>query len=108
MVAEMIHSDIDIAVKVFGRLYRKVWDEEYIPEDWKKGLINKIPKKGDLTDCGNWRGITLNSVIAKILGRILINRIKDGTDKKLRKEQTVFRKGKGTSEQIFILLNIIE
>ena len=108
MVAEMIHSDIDTAVKVFSKLYKKVWDEEYIPEDWKKGLIAKIPKKGDLTKCGNWRGITLNSVAAKILGRILINRIKDGTDRKLRKEQTGFRKGKGTSEQIFILRNILE
>ena len=46
MVAEMIHSDIDTAVKVFGKLYRKVWDEEYIPDDWNKGLITTMPKKG--------------------------------------------------------------
>ena len=42
----MIHSDIDTAVKVFGKLYRKVWDEEYIPDDWNKGLITTMPKKG--------------------------------------------------------------
>ena len=36
MVAEMIHSDTDTAVKVFSNLFEKVWDEEYIPEDWKK------------------------------------------------------------------------
>ena len=47
-------------------------------------------------------------VVAKILGRIIINRIKKGVDKKLRKEQAGFRSGRGTVKQIFILRNIIE
>ena len=25
-----------------------------IPSDWTKGVINVIPKGGDLTDPGNW------------------------------------------------------
>ena len=32
----------------------------------------KIPKKGDLKDCSNWRGITLLIVASKVLGKILI------------------------------------
>jgi len=68
----------------------------------------KLPKKGDLTECNNWRGITLMVVAAKVLGRIIITRIRDGTDNKLCQEQAGFRKGRGTTEQIFILHNIIE
>jgi len=30
-----------------------------VPADWKKGVIIKLPKKGSLKDCNNWRGITL-------------------------------------------------
>ena len=75
---------------------------------WKQGLIVKIPKKGDLTECGNWRGITLISVPSKVFGRALIDRIRDGVNSKLRDEQAGFRSGRGTVEQIFILRNIIE
>ena len=68
----------------------------------------KIPKKGDLTECGNWRGITLTYVPSKVFGRGLINRIRDGVNSKLRDEQAGFRSVGGTFEQIFILRNIIE
>ena len=54
--------------------------------------------------CGNWRGITLMAVAAKVLVRIIITRIRDGVDSKL----AGFRKGRGTVEQIYILRNIIE
>ena len=38
----------------------------------------------------------------------LIQRISDGIDAKLRKEQAGFRRGRSTIEQIFILRNIVE
>ena len=79
-----------------------------MPKTWKQGLIIKIPKKGDLTECGNWRGITLTFVPSKVFGRLLIDKIRDGVNSKLRDEQAGFRTGRGTVEQIFILRNIIE
>ena len=85
----------------------KVWEEQ-LPEDWRRGLIVKLPKKGDLMECGNWRGIALMAVAAKVLGRVIITRIQDGVNDKLCQEQAGFRKGRGTVEKIFILCNIIE
>ena len=38
-------------------------------------------------------------VAAKVQGRIIITRIRDGIDNKLRQEQAGFRKGHGTTEQ---------
>ena len=81
---------------------------ESISADWKKGLIDRLPKKGNLTKCGNWRGITLMSVTAKVMGKVLIQRISDGIDAKLRKEQAGFRQGRSTKEQIVILRNTAE
>ncbi len=81
---------------------------EEVPKEWKHGIIVKRPKKGDLTNCGNWRGITLLSVPSKIFGRVLIDRTRDGVDSKLRDEQAGFRRGRSTTEQILILRNIIE
>ena len=79
-----------------------------MPEQWKQGLICKIPKKGNLQQCGNWRGVTLLPIASKVMGKILISRIQDGVGHRLRKEQAGFRSGRGTVEQIFILRNILE
>ena len=68
----------------------------------------KLAKNGDFTECHNWRGVTLMVVAVKVLERIIITRIRDEIDNKLRQEQAGFRKGRGTVEQIFILCNIIE
>ncbi|XP_030621228.1 NXPE family member 3-like [Chanos chanos] len=75
---------------------------------WKRGLIIKLVMKGNLKECKNSRGITLLFVMGKILGRIIIDRIRGRADCRLRKEQAGYRKGRGTAEQVFILRNIIE
>ena len=67
-----------------------------------------IFKKGDLRDCNNWRGVTLLPVISNIFCWMMLERIKVGMDKKLRKEQAGFRAKRSTTEQIFILRNILE
>ena len=47
-------------------------------------------------------------VPSKVFGRVLIDRIRDGVNSKLRDEEAGFRSGRGTVEHIFILRNIIE
>ena len=91
-----------------ARIFKTIWDSEEVPKSWKQGLIVKIPKKGNLTECVIWRGITLTSVPSKMVGRVIIDRICDGVDNKLRKEQAGFRRGRSTVDQIIILRNIIE
>ena len=45
---------------------------------------------------------------ANIMGKIIITRITKELDNQLREEQTGIRKGRRTTEQIYILRNIIE
>jgi hypothetical protein len=66
-------------------LLEKIWKKEKIPEDWEGGLIIKIPKKGDLSNCYNWRSVTLLSIPSKILTRIILNRIQNTVEQHLRK-----------------------
>ena len=108
ITAELLKADIDFSTKKIHQLLQKIWKNEKIPRKWKKGLIIKLPKKGNLKECKNSRGITLLPVVGKILGRILIDRIREGIDRRLRKEQAGYRKGRSTTEQVFILRNIIE
>ena len=108
ITADLLRVDTDTTVKVLHELFNKIWEEESVPEDWLRGLIIKLPKKGDLTSCENWRGITLMSIVAKVLGRVLIKTIVARTDAELRGEQAGFRKGRNTTEQTFVLRDIFE
>ena len=108
ITAELLRADIETTTVNMQKLIRKVWTEEKVPTDWKRGLIAKLPKKGDLTRCGNWRGITLIPTTAKVMGKIIVRRLVKEVDQHLREEQAGFRAGRGTTEQIFILRNILE
>ena len=48
--------------------------------------------KGDKSECGNYRGISLVSIGSKLLNMMLF-RLKDTVDKVLRDEQCSFRNG---------------
>ena len=48
IAAELYKAESDVAVKELTRLFKRIWHEEKIPDQWKKGLIVKIPKRGDL------------------------------------------------------------
>lgn len=105
--AELIKAG-DAAANLLHPLIQQVWHEERVPNEWKKGIIVKIPKKGDATLCSNWRGITLLSVPSKVLARIILNRIQQSIEKKLRKEQAGFRSARSCVDLINTLRILLE
>ena len=68
----------------------------------------KIPKKGDLNNCNNYRGITLLSIPGKVFTRILLERIKEAVDGQLRDNQAGFRKNRSCTDPIAALRIIVE
>jgi len=44
------------------KLFNYIFDNNLYPEIWKKGIIVSVPKKGNLNDVNNYRGITLTSL----------------------------------------------
>ncbi|VDP24769.1 unnamed protein product [Schistosoma margrebowiei] len=60
--AEALKADVAATARILHILFNKICDEEQVPTDWKEGLLIKIPKKGDLSNCDNYRGITLLSI----------------------------------------------
>ena len=106
--AEALKADIDTATDILHNLFAKIWDEEKVPADWREGLVIKLPKKGDLRDCSNYRGIMLLSVPGKVLNRVILDRVKDAVDPQLRDQQAGFRRNRSCADQIASLRIIIE
>ena len=67
--AELYKILEDENAKLLKRLFDKIWAQERVLDEWFKGIIVKLPKKGDLMDCNNWRAITLLVVASKIFAR---------------------------------------
>ena len=105
---EALKVSADATADMMMDLLQTVWIEEEVPSEWKNGLIVKIPKKGNLSDCQNWRGIQLLSIPSKILTRIILERIRGAVDAVLREEQAGFRAGRSCTDQIATLRIIIE
>jgi len=106
--AEMLKHGKETVAEQLAELFNMIWQDMDVPEDRKKGVIIKLPKKGSLKDCNNWRGIALLSTPGKVFSRVLLNRLQDAVDCTLRDEQAGFRKGRSCTEQIFTMRNIVE
>ena len=75
--AELFKADPELAAAILQPLLAAIWEGGEVLADWTKGVIIRIPKTGALSDCNNWRGITLLSAPSKILAKIIIKRISD-------------------------------
>ncbi|CAF2067958.1 unnamed protein product [Rotaria magnacalcarata] len=61
ITAEMIQAGGEQLTHKIHSLCSKVWHEGVIPEEWGKSILIPIPKKGDLSECANYRTISLIS-----------------------------------------------
>ena len=106
--AEVFKANPQLAADLPQLLFTDIWLRKKLPKDWTEGVTVKIPKKGAFNNCNNCRGITLLPVPSKILAKIIIQQKVDTVNQQLRREQAGFRKGKGCTDQISTLRNIIE
>ena len=106
--AEALKADVETTADMLLPPFVKIWEQEETPTDWKDGHIVKLPKKGDLSRCENYRGVTLMSVPGKVFNRILLERMKDAVDVRLRDHQAGFRRDRSCTDQIATLRIIVE
>ena len=97
-----------IGANILLPLFRDIWVKEQFPTDWKEGLIVKIPKKGDTSDCNNWRGINLLCLVSKVFNRVILDRLLVKVDSTLRNEQAGFRPNRSCVDQINTIRIIVE
>ena len=86
---------------------KKIWREGGIPEDWNRGIIYPIYKKGNKEETRNYRGVTLMDTAYKIYANMLNKRLKKEVEKKLGEGQFGFREGRGTIDAIYVINYVV-
>lgn len=85
------------------------WEKKEVPEDWACASVCMIFKKGDPSDCENYRPICILSVACKVYAAMLKARIIDaGALNHLWESQFGFRPGHCTEDAIFAARRHIE
>ena len=98
-------------VSIYCKLFNIVLDTGVIPESWTSGIIKPVFKnKGCPTDPDNFRAITLISCLGKLFTSILNSRLNIFANEfnVISENQTGFRKGYSTQDNIFVLHALIE
>ncbi|CAI9723173.1 Hypothetical predicted protein [Octopus vulgaris] len=73
--------DLDDVILEFAN---KLLNDNVKPEQWSELDLLPQPKTGDLSDTGNYRGISLSSIVAKMVVKMILKRIQSKIDKQLR------------------------
>jgi hypothetical protein len=90
------------------KLVNSIWNQEELPGQWKESIIVPIDKKGDKSDCNNYRGISLLSTSYTILSNILPSKLSPYIDEIIGAHQCEFRRNRSTTDQIFCIRQILE
>ena len=89
-----------------ANVFKKQWK---FPHEWEKMWIRTLMKqKGSMKDLNNHRGVFIVNISSLIFQKLLKNRISPILNKNMSQFQTGGMKGKGVTDNLFILRGIID
>ena len=90
----------DDAVKVLHSTCQQIWKTQQWPQDWKRSVFISIPKKGKSQNIQTTAKSALISHASKVMLKILQGRLQQYVNQDVPDVQAVFRKDRGTRDQI--------
>ena len=103
--AELLRGGGSVVADWLLELVEEVRRTGVVPQDWKDAELVPLYKKGDRMKCDNYCGISILSVPGKVLSLILLERLKKIFEPQRMEVQCGFRKGPGTTDQIWVVRN---
>ena len=107
---EMIKTGSPTVLPLLVNFFNTVLETKSYPEDWSCEIITPIHKLGKIDNPDNYRGITINSCLSKLLNLLLTNRLTSFVNEKgiLKYNQIGFRKGSRTADHVLTIKTIID
>ena len=80
------------------------WQEGAVPQDMRDAkIITLLKYKGERSNCNNYRGIALLSVIGKVFAKIILIRLQKLVERVYPESQCGFRAGRSRIDMVFSL-----
>ena len=90
------------------KIFKMIWAEEDIPQEWRTGIYVPIHKKNDRYVCENYRGICLLTIGYKILSKVLCARLMPHYTRSIGEYQAGFMPSKSTIDNVFVVRQLSE
>ena len=85
------------------------WQEGAVPQDMRDAkIITLFKNKGERSDCKNYRGISLLSVIGKVFSKVILILLQELAERVYPEPQCGFRAGRSTVDMVFCLCQLQE
>ena len=89
---DILKSGKAALIQPLHQLLCRCWTESHIPQDMRDSKIITIyKKKGNRSDCNNYRGISLLSVVGKVFARVALMRLQTLAERIYTETQYGFR-----------------
>ena len=110
LLNEYFIESIDILSLHICDMFNTILNSGVFPDKWTERVLIPIYKKGDKTNPGNYRGITLVRCMSKLFTTVINKRLElfCKNNNSISDAQFGFRKGCSTTDAIYILMSIVQ
>ena len=107
---DMLKATVEITAPVITEIFNRIVKSECFPKIWSLGLIIPLFKSGDISDVNNYRGITINSCLSKLLMLLLNSRLQKFCEEKgiIHYNQIGFRKDFRPADHVFTFKTMVD
>ena len=84
--AELVQAGEEDVITTLKTICNRIWQTGEWPTPWTQFLVIRLPKKGNLQQCQNYRTISLIRHPSKVMEKIILNRLKPQAEKVIAEE----------------------
>lgn len=88
------------------QFFCEVWRTDKTPEDWNYCRLKALYKKGDPKLASNYRGLSVSSMLLKVLCSMVLVRLRPWYEASLLEGQFGFRENRGCQDAIYCLRQV--
>lgn len=96
-----------IMLEVIQQMTLNLWENLDIAPDWGNSRLKTLWKgKGSKKDPSKYRGLSIGSIVCKLIMNIILSRLQPWYEAQLTEEQNGFRSNRGTTDGIYTIKRI--